>query len=139
IQNNDIMTGTRPNAVTDEAIVNIGAHNFTKSISISMEDYNLGGVTWTVNLNPQYALPDAVVYDVLVHGGDLNVLDRAVDATGEVAAATIAKIKANVTANQLWKQYRKDTLNSANKDLNLKAIPLTVDGKTVADLIKVTG
>ncbi|MGG3308694.1 carboxypeptidase regulatory-like domain-containing protein [Paenibacillus lautus] len=139
IQNNDIVTGLRPNAVTDEATVTVGAHNFTKSISISMEDYNLGGVTWTVNLNPQYALPDAVVYDVLVHGGDLNVLDRAVDATGEVDAATIAKIKANVTANQLWKQYRKDTLNSANKDLTLKAIPLTVDGKTVADLIKVTG
>lgn len=139
IQNNDVVTGLRPNAVTDEATVTVGAHNFTKSISISMEDYNIGGVTWTVNLNPQYALPDAVVYDVLVHGGDLNVLDRAVDATGEVDAATIAKIKANVTANQLWKQYRKDTLNSASKDLTLKAIPLTVDGKTVADLIKVTG
>ncbi|MGG4357151.1 DUF7601 domain-containing protein, partial [Paenibacillus lautus] len=139
IQNNDVVTGLRPSAVTDEATVTVGAHNFTKSISISMEDYNLGGVTWTVNLNPQYALPDAVVYDVLVHGGDLNVLDRAEDATGEVDAATIAKIKANVTANQLWKQYRKDTLTSANKDLTLKAIPLTVDGKTVADLIKVTG
>ncbi|WP_100541275.1 SpaA isopeptide-forming pilin-related protein [Paenibacillus sp. GM2FR] len=138
IQNNDVMIGTRPNAVTDEAIVNIGAHSFTKTGSISMEDYNLGGITWTVNLTPQYDLPNAAVYDVLVHGGDLNALDNAVDGTGEVSAETIAKIKANVNTAQLWKQYHEGTLKSAN-GLTLKAIPLTVNGKVVADLIKVTG
>ncbi|WP_268626195.1 DUF7601 domain-containing protein [Paenibacillus alvei] len=138
IQNNDVITGTRPAAVTDEAIVTIGAHTFTKNGSISMEDYNLGGITWTVNLTPQYALPNAVVYDVLVHGGDLNVLNKAVDATGEVSAETIAKIKANINDSQLWKQYDEGTLKSAN-GLSLKAIPLTVNGEVVADLIKVTG
>lgn len=50
IQNNDVMSGIRPVAVTDEAMVTIGAHSFTKSGSISMEDFNLGGITWTVNL-----------------------------------------------------------------------------------------
>ncbi|WP_152394206.1 DUF7601 domain-containing protein [Paenibacillus guangzhouensis] len=138
IQNNDVITGLRPAAVTDEAIVTIGAHTFTKSGSISMEDFNFGGVTWTVNLTPQYALPNAAVYDVLVHGGDLNVLDSAVDETGEVTKETIAKIKANVNTSQLWKQYHKDTLKSAN-GLTMKAIPLTVNGEVVADLIKVTG
>ncbi|MFC9710591.1 DUF5979 domain-containing protein [Paenibacillus sp. NPDC056933] len=138
IQNNGVMTGTRPNAVTDEAIVNIGAHTFTKTGAISTEDYSLGGITWTVNLTPQYALPNAAVYDVLVHGGDLNVLDNAVDATGEVSAETIAKIKANVNTAQLWKQYHEGTLKSAS-DLTLKVIPLTVNGEIVADLIKVTG
>ncbi|WP_342416088.1 carboxypeptidase regulatory-like domain-containing protein [Paenibacillus sp. FSL R10-2782] len=138
IQNNDVITGIRPAAVTDEAIVTIGAHNFTKNGSVSMEDYNLGGITWSVNLTPQYALPNAAVYDVLVHGGDLNVLDNAVDATGEVSAETIAKIKANVNTAQLWKQYREGTLKSAN-GLTLKVIPLTVNGEVVADLIKVTG
>ncbi|MET3852420.1 carboxypeptidase regulatory-like domain-containing protein [Paenibacillus sp. OAE614] len=138
IQNNDVITGLRPVAVTDEAIVTIGAHNFTKSGSILMEDFNLGGITWTVNLTPQYALPDAVVYDVLVHGGDLNVLDKAVDETGEVSAETIAKIKANVNTAQLWKQYQGGTLKSAD-GLTLKAIPLKVDGNVVADLIKATG
>ncbi|MGW9528232.1 DUF7601 domain-containing protein [Paenibacillus terrae] len=138
IQNNDVTTGLRPVAVTDEAIVTIGAHTFTKTGSVSMEDYNLGGITWTVNLTPQYALPNAAVYDVLVHGGDLNVLDNAVDATGEVSAETIAKIKANVNTAQLWKQYREGTLKSAN-GLTLKVIPLTVNGEVVADLIKVTG
>ncbi|BFH66711.1 hypothetical protein J27TS7_38960 [Paenibacillus dendritiformis] len=138
IQNNDVTTGTRPNAVTDEAIITVGAHTFTKAGSISMEDFNLGGITWTVNLTPQYALPNGVVYDVLVHGGDLNVLNDAVDETGEVSAETIAKIKENVTTAQLWKKYHKDTLKSAN-GLTLKAIPLTVNGKVVADLIKATG
>ncbi|MEO2207993.1 SpaA isopeptide-forming pilin-related protein [Paenibacillus pabuli] len=138
IQNNDVMTGTRPNAVTDEAVVNIGAHTFTKTGAVSTEDYSLGGITWTVNLAPQYNLPDAVVYDVLVHGGDLNVLDNAVDATGEVSSETIAKIKANVNTAQLWKQYHEGTLKSAN-GLTLKVIPLTVNGEIVADLIKVTG
>ncbi|NUU77386.1 DUF7601 domain-containing protein [Paenibacillus xylanilyticus] len=139
IQNNDVITGTRPNAVTDEAIVSIGAHTFTKTGAVSTEDYSLGGVTWTVNLTPQYNLPDAAVYDVLVHGGDLNVLDNAVDATGEVSKETIAKIKANVNSYQLWKQYHEGTLKTTATGLTTKAIPLTVDGKVVADLIKVTG
>ncbi|WP_418039943.1 SpaA isopeptide-forming pilin-related protein [Paenibacillus xylanilyticus] len=141
IQNNDATTGLRPAAVTDEAIVTIGAHTFTKSGSISTEDYNLGAITWTVNLAPQYALPNAVVYDVLVHGGDLNVLDNAADTTGEVSAETIAKIKANVNTAQLWKQYDPGTLKGVTNasSLTMKAIPLTVDGEVVADLIKVTG
>ncbi|WP_342471715.1 SpaA isopeptide-forming pilin-related protein [Metasolibacillus sp. FSL H7-0170] len=138
IQNNDVVSGLRPAAVTDEAIVTIGAHTFTKNGTVLQEDFNLGGVTWTVNLKPQYALPDAVVYDVLVHGGDLNILNNAVDATNEVDAATITKIKANINAAQLWKQYHPGSLTSAN-GLNVKAIPLTVDGEVVADLIKVTG
>ncbi|WP_145414542.1 carboxypeptidase regulatory-like domain-containing protein [Paenibacillus xylanexedens] len=139
IQNNDVKAGTRPAAVTDEATVNIGAHNFTKSGAVSTEDYNQGSITWTVNLAPQYALPNAAVYDVLVHGGNLDVLDNAVDVTGEVSAETIAKIKANVTSAQLWKQYKAGTLNTSAANLTTKAIPLTVDGKVVADLIKVTG
>ncbi|WP_315370922.1 carboxypeptidase regulatory-like domain-containing protein [Paenibacillus xylanexedens] len=139
IQNNDVMTGKRPIAVTDEAVVSIGAHTFTKTGAVSTEDYNLGSITWTVNLAPQYALPNAVVYDVLVHGGDLNVLDNAVDETSEVSAETIAKIKANITSAQLWKQYKAGTLKSNATGLTMKAIPLTVDGKVVADLIKVTG
>ncbi|HEY4390952.1 MAG TPA: SpaA isopeptide-forming pilin-related protein, partial [Paenibacillus sp.] len=141
IQNNDVITGTRPNAVTDEAIVTIGAHSFTKTGSTSMEDYNLGGITWTVNLTPQYALPNAAVYDVLVHGGDLNVLDKAVDETGEVNKETIAKIKANVNDAQTWKKYHVGTLKGVTNatGLTLKAIPLTVNGEVVADLIKVTG
>ncbi|WP_055109490.1 DUF7601 domain-containing protein [Paenibacillus ihumii] len=141
IQNNDVVTGTRPNAVTDEATVTIGAHTFTKSAYIGTADYNLGGITWTINLTPQYALPDAVVYDVLVHGGDLNVLDNAVDASGEVSAETIAKIKAKVNTAQLWKKYQDGTLKGVNNasGLTLKAIPLTVNGEEVADLIKVTG
>ncbi|CAH1197217.1 carboxypeptidase regulatory-like domain-containing protein [Paenibacillus sp. JJ-223] len=141
IQNNDATTGLRPVAVTDEAIVTIGAHTFTKSGAVSTEDYNLGAITWTVNLAPQYALPNAVVYDVLVHGGDLNVLDNAVDATGEVSAETIAKIKANVNTAQLWKQYHAGTLKGVTNasSLTMKAIPLTVNGEVVADLIKVTG
>ncbi|MFD3262212.1 carboxypeptidase regulatory-like domain-containing protein [Paenibacillus lentus] len=141
IQNNDVVTGTRPNAVTDEATVTIGAHTFTKSASIAMADYNLGGITWTVNLTPQYALPNAAVYDVLVHGGDLNVLDNAVDETGEVSAETIAKIKANVNDAQLWKKYHAGTLKGVTNanGLTLKPIPLTVNGEVVADLIKVTG
>nr|WP_145405119.1 carboxypeptidase regulatory-like domain-containing protein [Paenibacillus xylanexedens] len=139
IQNNDVKAGTRPAAVTDEAIVNIGAHNFTKSGAVSTEDYNQGSITWTVNLAPQYALPNAAVYDVLVHGGNLDVLDNAVDVTDEVSAETIAKIKANVTSAQLWKQYKAGTLKTSAANLNMKVIPLTVDGKVVADLIKVTG
>nr|WP_154960262.1 carboxypeptidase regulatory-like domain-containing protein [Paenibacillus xylanexedens] len=139
IQNNDVTTGKWPVAVTDEAIVNIGAHNFTKSGAVSTEDYNQGSITWTVNLAPQYALPNAAVYDVLVHGGNLDVLDNAVDVTGEVSAETIAKIKANVTSAQLWKQYKAGTLKTSEANLTMKAIPLTVDGKVVADLIKVTG
>ncbi|MBW5448974.1 hypothetical protein GE107_23325 [Cohnella sp. CFH 77786] len=141
IQNNDVSTGTRPAAVTDEAVITIGAHTFTKAGSISMADYNLGGITWTVNLTPQYALPDAVVYDVLVHGGDLNVLNDAVDETGEVSAETIAKIKANVNTAQLWKKYHAGSLKGVTNasGLTLKAIPLKVNGEAVADLIKVTG
>lgn len=138
IQSNDVTTGTRPSAVTDEAVVTIGAHTFTKTSSVLMEDYNLGGITWTVNLAPQYALPNAAVYDVLVHGGDLDVLDNAVDETGEVSADTIAKIKANVTNAQLWKQYDKDTIKG-NNNLTMKVIPLKVNGEVVADLVKVTG
>ncbi|HHY28187.1 MAG TPA: hypothetical protein GX523_15845, partial [Desulfitobacterium dehalogenans] len=141
IQNNDVKSGIRPAAVTDEAEVTIGAHAFTKSGSVLQADFNLGSVTWTVNLTPQYALPDAVVYDVLIHGGDLNVLDNAVDATGEVSTSTIAKIKANVNASQLWKKYHVGSLKGVTNasGLSLKAIPLTVDGEVVADLIKVTG
>ncbi|WP_270172346.1 DUF7601 domain-containing protein [Paenibacillus sp. SYP-B4298] len=138
IQDNDVTSGLKPAAVTDDAIITIGAHAFTKAGSISTEDYNLGGITWTVTLTPQYALPNAAVYDVLVHGGDLNVLDNAVDATGEVDSQTIAKIKQNLNTAQLWKQYHEGTLKSGD-GLTLKVIPLTVDGKVVADLIKVTG
>ncbi len=138
IQDNDVITGIRPGAVTDEAIVTVGAHTFTKGGTITQDDYNLGGITWTVALTPQYAIPGAAVYDVLVHGGNLSVLDNAVDATGEVDQATIAKIKANINDAQLWKMYHKDTLKSTN-GLTLKAIPLTVNGEVVADLIKVTG
>lgn len=138
IQNNDVTAGTRPSAVTDEATVTVGAHTFTKAGAVSTEDFNLGGITWTVNLAPQYALPNAAVYDVLVHGGNLNVLDNAVDDTGEVSADTIAKIKANVTNAQLWKQYHKDSIKGTN-GLNLKVIPLKVNDEVVADLVKVTG
>ncbi|MCM3173618.1 carboxypeptidase regulatory-like domain-containing protein [Paenibacillus sp. MER 99-2] len=139
IQNNNVTAGTRPSAVTDEASVTVGAHAFTKTGAVSTEDYNLGGITWTVNLNPQYALPNAAVYDVLVHGGNLNVLDNAMDETGEVSADTIAKIKGNINNAQLWSKYQEGTLKTNASGLTMKSIPLTVDGKVVADLIKVTG
>ncbi|WP_456288798.1 SpaA isopeptide-forming pilin-related protein [Paenibacillus sp. AK002] len=139
IQNNDVTTGRYPVAVTDEATITVGAHAFTKTGSISIEDYNLGAITWTVNLTPQYALSNATVYDVLVHDGDLSVLDNAVDKTGEVSAETVAKIKENVNSAQLWKKYHEGTLKTNATGLTMKAIPLTVDGKVVADLIKVTG
>lgn len=138
IQNNDVTSGSRPNAVTDEARVLIGAHTFAKSGSVTMEDYNRGAITWTVGVKPQYALPDAVMYDVLIHGGDLNILDNAVDATGEVSAETIAAIRSRINDAQLWKQYDPGTLQSAH-NLDVKHIPLTVNGEVVADLIRATG
>ena len=138
IQDNDSVATSTPAAVLAEATVKIGAHNFVKGGSISQEDYNLGGITWTVSLTPQYAIPDAAVYDVLIHGGDFNILSQAVDATGEVDAATIAKIHSRINTAQLWKQYHEGSLAS-NDGLELEHIPLTVNGEVVADLIKVTG
>jgi len=129
-QNNDA-------GVAATTTVTIGAHTFAKGSAISAADQNLGGVTWTVSLNLQYDLIAPTVYDVLVHGGDLSVLDS-VDENTEISQAMLSKIKAQVNTAQLWQQYRDGTLTGSG-GLTLEHIPLTKDGKPVADLIKVTG
>lgn len=129
-QNND-------NGVAATTTVTIGAHAFSKSVSANAEDLSLGAVAWTVNLGLQYDLAEPVVYDVLVHGGDLNVLDS-VDSNPEITQGILSKIKGQVDAKQLWQQYRQGTLTSGS-GLTLKHIPLTKNGEPVADLIKVSG
>ncbi|MFD1176474.1 carboxypeptidase regulatory-like domain-containing protein [Paenibacillus puldeungensis] len=137
IQNNDATDWTAPAAVVDAAKVNIGAHAFTKSATTSTALHNIAGTKWTINLTLQYELDAPVVYDLLVHGDSLDVLNG-LDANPKVTPATLEAIKSQIDTKQLWQKYRENTLTVSN-GLTGEVIPLTVNGDRVADLIKVTG
>ncbi|GIO63256.1 hypothetical protein J43TS9_48300 [Paenibacillus cineris] len=139
IQNNDATGWTAPAAVVDTAQVKIGAHAFTKTVAArnNTPQTLYAGAKWTINLTLQYDLDAPVVYDLLVHGGSLDVLDN-LDYSPEVTAETLNAIKSGIDDKQLWQKYREKTLTVSN-GLAGDVIPLTVDGKPVADLIKVTG
>ncbi|MFC4598237.1 DUF7601 domain-containing protein [Cohnella hongkongensis] len=142
IQNNDATNGDAPDAVVDKAQVKIGAHSFTKSVATNNATayslMNVAGARWTINLTLQYDLDNPTIYDLLVHGDSLDVLDR-VDANPKVTPETLAAIKSRIDDKQLWQKYRQNSLSTNRQELTAEAIPLTVDGKPVADLIKVTG
>ncbi|WP_249931054.1 DUF7601 domain-containing protein, partial [Paenibacillus polymyxa] len=89
------------------------------------------------NLTLQYNLDAPVVYDLLVHGDSLDVLNN-LDANPKVTSTTLEAIKSQIDTKQLWQKYRENTLTVSN-GLNGEVIPLTVNGERVADLIKVTG
>ncbi|MDR6727091.1 hypothetical protein J2W91_005616, partial [Paenibacillus amylolyticus] len=141
IQNNDATGWIAPASVIDTARVIIGAHAFTKSVATNNATayalYNVGGARWTINLTPQYDLDAPVVYDLLVHGGSLDVLDK-LDPNPNVTADTLNAIKSQIDDKQLWQEYRDKTL-TVSSGLAGDVITLTVDGNPVADLIKVTG
>ncbi|WP_143811942.1 carboxypeptidase regulatory-like domain-containing protein [Paenibacillus sp. SSG-1] len=139
IQNNDATDWTAPAAVVDAAQVKIGAHAFTKTVAARNNTAQTlyAGAKWTINLTLQYDLDAPVVYDLLVHGGSLDVLDN-LDYSPEVTAETLNAIKSGIDDKQLWQKYRDKTL-TVSSGLDGDVIPLTVEGKPVADLIKVTG
>ncbi|RAR44519.1 DUF5979 domain-containing protein [Paenibacillus sp. MDMC362] len=141
IQNNDATGWTAPAAVVDIAQVKIGAHAFTKGVATNNATayalYNVGGAKWTINLTLQYDLDAPVVYDLLVHGGSLDVLDN-LDANPEVTPAILDAIKSQISDKHLWQKYRDKTLTVSNGLIG-DVIPLTVNGERVADLIRVTG
>lgn len=141
IQNNDVTTGTRPAAVTAEAVMTIGSHGITKSGTASSgidgKDYDMdiAAITWTVNVTPQYYDPDFAVYDLLRYDNtfDITKVDENDKVTKEVLNTIGSKLY-----NNTWQQYQKDSFKTAN-GLNLEVITLTQGGKPVADLLKVTG
>ncbi|AWB47104.1 LPS biosynthesis protein [Paenibacillus sp. CAA11] len=137
IQNNDATEWTAPAAVMENAQVRIGAHAFTKSATTTTALHNIAGTKWTINLKLQYDLDAPVVYDLLVYGGSLDVLDN-LDANPKVTSTTLDAIKSQIDTKQLWQKYRENTLTVSN-GLTGEVIPLTVNGERVADLIKVTG
>ncbi|WP_436449145.1 DUF7601 domain-containing protein [Paenibacillus sp. BT-177] len=137
IQNNDATGWVAPAAVVDTAQVRIGAHAFTKSATTTTALHNVAGTKWTINLTLQYNLDAPVVYDLLVHGDSLDVLNN-LDANPKVTSTTLDAIKSQIDTKQLWQKYRENTLTVSN-GLNGEVIPLTVNGERVADLIKVTG
>lgn len=141
IQNNDATGWIAPASVVDTAQVKIGAHAFTKSVATNNATayalYNVGGARWTINLTLQYDLDAPVVYDLLVHGGSLDVLDK-LDPNPNVTADTLNAIKSQIDDKQLWQKYRDKTL-TVSSGLAGDVITLTVDGNPVADLIKVRG
>ncbi|WP_442953971.1 DUF7601 domain-containing protein [Paenibacillus sp. JZ16] len=137
IQNNDATGWAAPAAVVDIAQVKIGAHAFTKSATTTTALHNIAGTKWTINLTLQYDLDAPVVYDLLVHGGSLDVLNN-LDANPKVTSETLEAIKSQIDTKQLWQKYRDNTLTASN-GLTGEVIPLTVNGERVADLIKVTG
>ncbi|MBU5349626.1 LPS biosynthesis protein [Paenibacillus lautus] len=138
--NNDAV-GVAPNGVTATTEVIVGAHAFTKGVTTNNATayalYNVAGARWTINLTLQYDLDNPIVYDLLVHGGSLDVLDN-VDANPNVTPETLAAIKSKIDGKQLWQKYREGSLTKSN-GLTGDVIPLTVNGERVADLIKVTG
>ncbi|MCF2716613.1 LPS biosynthesis protein [Paenibacillus sp. UKAQ_18] len=137
IQNNDATGWAAPAAVVDTAQVRIGAHAFTKSATTTTALHNVAGTKWTINLTLQYDLDAPVVYDLLVHGGSLDVLNN-LDANPMVTSTALDAIKSQIDTKQLWQKYRENTLTVSN-GLNGEVIPLTANGERVADLIKVTG
>ncbi|MFB5762443.1 DUF7601 domain-containing protein [Paenibacillus medicaginis] len=139
IQNNDATGWQAPNAVVDAAQVKIGAHAFTKTVAARNNTAQTlyAGAKWSINLTLQYDLDNPIVYDLLVHGDSLDVLDN-LDDNPKVTPDTLNAIKSNIDTRQLWQKYRENTLIVSN-GLSGEVIPLTVNGKPVADLIKVTG
>ncbi|WP_375357144.1 DUF7601 domain-containing protein [Paenibacillus enshidis] len=141
IQNNDVTGWTAPTAVVDTARVIIGAHAFTKAAethtNLAYALYNVAGAKWKISLTLQYDLDAPIVYDLLVHGDSLAVLDN-LDANPKVSSETLNAIKSTIDTKQLWQKYRENTLTVSN-GLTGEVIPLTVNGEPVADLIKVTG
>ena len=138
--NND-ATGIAPNGVTATTKVTIGAHAFTKGVETHTNPayalYNVAGAKWGISLTLQYDLDDPIVYDLLVHGGSLDVLNN-LDDNPQMTPATLAAIKSRIDNKQLWQKYREGSLTVSN-GLAGEVIPLMVDGVQVADLIKVTG
>lgn len=137
IQDNDASCN-----VSDYDTITIGSHSFSKSGTIANNEYNIGAIKWTVGLNLQYDVDNAAVYDVLVHGDDLDVLDN-IDTNPEISQEMLTKIKTQLSTkpNQirwLWQKYKANSLTSAN-GLTLKNIPIYKNGEHVADLIKATG
>lgn len=140
IQNNDATDWTAPAAVVETAQVKIGAHAFTKSAATTTALHNIAGTKWTINLTLQYNLDAPVVYDLLIHGGSLDVLNNLDDANyDKIPKTTLDAIRSQIDDKQLWQKYREGTLTVNSGGLTGKVIPLTVDGEPVADLIKVTG
>ncbi|MDP4096394.1 carboxypeptidase regulatory-like domain-containing protein [Paenibacillus sp. P96] len=141
IQNNDATGWTAPTAVVDTARVIIGAHAFTKAAETHTTPayalYNVAGAKWKISLTLQYDLDAPIVYDLLVHGDSLAVLDN-LDANPKVSLETLNALKSSIDTKQLWQKYRENTLTLSN-GLTGEVIPLTVNGEPVADLIKVTG
>ncbi|MFB9274833.1 DUF7601 domain-containing protein [Cohnella cellulosilytica] len=141
--NNDAV-GTAPNGVTATTKIVIGAHAFTKAAethtSYAYSLYNVAGAKWAIGLTLQYDLENPVVYDLLVHGDSLDVLDGVdeVEEDPEVTPAVLAAIKSRIDNKQLWQKYREGSLTVSN-GLTGDVIPLKVKGEHVADLIKVTG
>lgn len=136
IQNNDSTVN-----VSDLDSITIGNHAMTKTASVSMDDFNIGAVTWNVGLNLQYNEPNAVVYDMLVHGGSLDVLDN-IDTNQYVSQEVVSKIKTELSKKGspntwMWQKYKEGSLIKNN--LTVEVIPIFKDGKQVADLIKSTG
>ncbi|ANY76582.1 hypothetical protein BBD41_14735 [Paenibacillus ihbetae] len=140
--NNDAV-GVAPNGVTATTEVIVGAHTFTKSAATNNATayalYNVGGARWTINLKPQYDLDDPVVYDLLVHGDSLAVLDN-LDKENyqKISKTTLDAIRSKIDDKQLWQKYREGSLVTG-AGLAGEVIVLTVNDKPVADLIKVTG
>ncbi|WP_372631005.1 DUF5979 domain-containing protein [Cohnella sp.] len=139
IQNNDATSWDAPASVVDTAQVKIGAHAFTKTVAARNNTAQTlyAGAKWTINLTLQYDLDAPVVYDLLVHGGSLDVLNN-LDDNPKVSSDTLNAIKSQIDDKQLWQKYRDKTL-TVSSGLTGDVIALTVEGKPVADLIKVTG
>lgn len=141
LQNNDVITGSRPNAVTDEATITIGAHGMTKTGSASSGtdgksyDYDIGAITWTVNVTPQYKDSNLAVYDLLRYDSSFDITK--LDSNDSVSEEVLTKISQNLYGST-WQQYQADSFQSQS-GLNLEVITLTQDGKPVADLLKITG
>ncbi|WP_397328546.1 DUF7601 domain-containing protein [Paenibacillus arenilitoris] len=139
IQNNDATGWTAPDSVVDAAQVKIGAHAFTKTVAARNNTAQAlhGGAKWTINLTLQYDLDAPVVYDILVHGDSLDVLDN-LDPNPRVTPDTLNAIRSQIDDKQLWQKYRDNTLTMSG-GLTGDVITLTVKGEPVADLVKVTG
>ncbi|MEK3732891.1 DUF5979 domain-containing protein [Paenibacillus sp. FSL M8-0334] len=141
IQNNDATGWTAPASVVDISRVTIGAHAFTKvaeaDSSLAYALHNVAGAKWKISLTLQYDLDNPVVYDLLIHGDSLAVLDH-LDTNPNVSPETLNAIKSQIDDKQLWQKYRNNSLTVSN-GLTGEVITLTVNGEPVADLIKVTG
>ncbi|OXM82896.1 DUF7601 domain-containing protein [Paenibacillus rigui] len=141
LQNNDATMGNEPNTVSDYATVTVGAHSITKSgsasynVSGSVNDYDIAAITWNVNVTPQYEDPNLAVYDLLRYDASFDITK--VDENSQVSNQVLTEISKKLYGNT-WQQYQADSFKG-DAGLTLEVIPLTQGGKTVADLLKVTG